>query len=84
MATVIIIAACAFISGCMLFISGWRMAKSSVVEFSDVLKANAKRSDIQVMQDAIMQLKNEIAESGAIKKEKLENGDIKVSIKVLT
>ena len=56
----------------------------NVVELSDVLgKSAANRTDKQTHQDGVMQLKNEIASSGAIRLKRLENGETWVSIKVV-
>lgn len=45
-----------------------RMSKSiNVIEVSDVFTPNPARSETQQAQDAIMQLKNEIAKTGALK-----------------
>ena len=55
----------------------------NVVELSDTMKANAKRTGKQVLQDGVMQLKNEIAASGAVSQEKLGDGNIRVTLKVV-
>ena len=55
----------------------------NVVELSDVLNTNVRRTPRQVLQDGVMQLKNEIAASGAVTQEKLDDGNIRVSIKVV-
>ena len=57
--------------------------KVNVIEVSDVLNTSVKRSDKQVLQDGLMQLKNEIAATGAVKQEKLADGNIRVSLKVV-
>jgi len=73
-----------FVTGGILYRLGYRLKNVNYVELSDVLKKPAeKRSDVQIDNDAVMRLKNEIANSGAIKKMPLENGDIHVSIKVV-
>jgi hypothetical protein len=57
--------------------------EDSIVELTDVFKPNPSRSPHQLKQDAIMQLKNEIAKSGAGKYKKIEDGMYEVKIKVL-
>jgi hypothetical protein len=54
-----------------------------VKELSDTFYPNKGRSETQISNDAVMQLKNEIASSGAVKYKELENGNVKVSIKVI-
>ena len=52
---------------------------------SDTIKLNPDRSPIQQKQDAIMQLKNEIANSSALKfRKNKKTGITKVSIKLKT
>ena len=82
--TIAIIVAAAL--GFAMFGVGFLMGRrpdSDVLELTDTLKPGVKRSNYQVLQDGVMQLKNEIALSGAVKRETLEDGTIRVSIKVL-
>ena len=81
---VIVIAIAAF--GCVMFGAGRfsrRGPEVNVVELSDVLKPGVYRTDRQKLQDGVLQLKNEIAASGAVRQRLLENGDMEVSIKVV-
>ena len=57
--------------------------RKKIVELSDVLLYNPSRTQTQFVQDAVMQLKNEIAKSGAVKIDKMSDGNYKVSIKVV-
>jgi len=57
--------------------------RKKTVELSDVLAYNPSRTQTQFVQDAVMQLKNEIANSGAVKIDKMSDGNYKVSIKVV-
>ena len=57
--------------------------KDNIVEVYDTFTPNPGRSLKQLKQDAIMQLKNEIAESGAGIYKKLSDGKFEVRIKVV-
>ena len=81
--TVVFIVAGVFTGLAAGFAAGCGHNRARTVELSDVLKANIKRSGRQVLQDGVMQLKNEIAASGAVRQETLENGDIRVTLKVV-
>lgn len=75
---------CALAMVVIAFYAGRLSAKRKIVELSDVLKTGANtRSDKMIRQDAVMQLKNEIAESGALKCEKLGDGSMRVRIRVV-
>jgi len=50
---------------------------------TDVMKVNKYRTKKQQLQDAVMQLKNEIADSGAIQILDFEDDTIGVSIRVV-
>ena len=63
------------------YILGRRSVK--VITLTDVLKSNIRRSEKQVLQDGVMQLKDSIAASGAVIQEKLDDGNIKVSLRVV-
>jgi hypothetical protein len=54
-----------------------------VIELVDTFFPNKGRSDAQIVQDAVMKLKNEIVQCGAVTYKELENGNIEVSLKVL-
>jgi len=62
-----------------------RMSKSvKVVTLHDILKSKETyRSETQKLQDGVMQLKNEIANSNAMKIEELESGDYNITLKVV-
>jgi hypothetical protein len=65
------------------FIIGIWYNKQQAITVSDRFTPNRKRTDVQIATDAVMQLQNEIANSGALKMEKLPNGDIRVKLKVV-
>jgi len=50
---------------------------------TDTYTPNRSRSDLQQAQDDVMQLKNEIAQAGVIKREELPNGEVKLTIKLI-
>ena len=72
-----------FVSVVIGFLLGLAYKKVNVIEVSDVLNSNVNRSEKQVLGDGLMQLKNEIAATGAVKRETLADGNIKVSLKVV-
>jgi len=53
------------------------------ITITDTFVPNESRSENMQAQDAVMQLKNEIAQSGALKMEKDENNNIKVTLKLV-
>jgi len=65
------------------FILGFYIRGRKIVTVTDTFVPNQTRSEYMQAQDAVMQLKNEIAKSGAIKIEKAENNQIKVSLKLV-
>ena len=65
------------------FVIGRMSKMPKIVELSDIFRPSASRTGKNMMKDAVLQLQNEIAESGAVKKEELENGEVVVSIKVV-
>jgi len=54
----------------------------TIITVTDVFTPNPTRSKNMQAQDAVMQLKNEIVKSGALKMEKVENNRIRVSLKL--
>ena len=49
----------------------------------DIFVPNDNRSQSQLLQDAVMQLKNEIANSGALKIEGCDDGKFMVTLEVV-
>ena len=72
-----------FVSFMLGFAIGSIINKPKIAELSDVFTPSSNRSDKKVLQDAVMQLQNEIAGSGAVKHETLDDGTVRVSIKVV-
>ena len=58
-------------------------ANKNVIEVTDTFFPNKSRSKTQQEQDAVLQLKNEIAKSGALKLEYSESGTVKVTLRVV-
>ena len=85
--TVYVIMLCAFalsVAAVALYFLFTKNRRVRVEELTDILNTGvAKRSEMQVKNDAVMQLKNEIAESGAVKCVKLDDGRVRVSIRVV-
>jgi len=66
------------------FLCDWWFSKKRIVVISDTLKpANGYRSDGQRKRDAVLQLQNEIAESGALCIDDDINGETVVSLKLV-
>jgi hypothetical protein len=62
---------------------GFFLGRRSIrtVTITDFLKVKSYRSETQTKQDAVMQLKNKIATSGAVKFEETENGyNVKITV----
>jgi len=57
--------------------------KNSIIEVSDTFKPSEKRTEEQIRQDAVMKLKNEIAESRAMITEKNDDGTYTVKLKIV-
>ena len=67
----------------LAFKAGIAVKNHRIVTLTDTYTPNHARSDVQQTQDDVMQLKNEIAASGTIKREYLGNGDVKLIIKIV-
>ena len=76
-----------FVIAFAAFLLGWAVSsfvcKPKIMELSDVFTPSPNRSDKRILQDAVMQLQNEIADSGAVKHEALADGKVRVSMKVV-
>jgi len=85
-----------FVSFLLGYVIGSIINKQKIVELSDVFTPASYRSEKKVLQDAVMQLQNEIVESGAVKIESTSasfgsaqepvsdrDGKVRVSIKVV-
>jgi len=56
---------------------------SRIITLTDTYTPNQKRSNAQQTQDDVMQLKNEIANSGVIKRTYIGDDKVKLTIKVI-
>jgi len=64
-------------------ILGYYIKSRKTITVTDTFVPNQSRGEYMQAQDAVMQLKNEIAHCGAIKIEKAENNQLKVSLKLV-
>jgi len=71
------------LGGLVGFHIGFWSYEKNVKTLSDEHLPNYARSKTQQEQDAVMLLKNEIAESGALQFEELESGSVRVSLRVV-
>jgi len=71
------------VTAALFFALGWAFRRIDVITISDTFKPSTLRSPAQQIQDAIMQLKNELMNTGALKRETLPDGQEKVSLKVV-
>ena len=71
------------ITAVVFFGLGWGAKRLNVITISDTFKPSTLRSQSQQIQDAVLQLKNELAATGALKREALPDGFEKVSLKVV-
>ena len=70
--------------GVLGFVVGCMSKNVNIVTLSDVLKQKeVYRTETQRLNDAVMQLKNEIVNSKTVHLKELENGDTEVSLKVV-
>jgi len=60
----------------------WEMCRGSVIELHDTFMPDGENGS-KLLQRGILQLQNELAGSGAVKFEKLSDGEVRVSIKVV-
>jgi hypothetical protein len=72
---------CGLLASCGVFLLGRLSKRLNIVTLKDTLKT--KGTEARRKQNAALQLQNEIAASGALKLEELENGDYKVTLKVV-
>ncbi|MDR0207022.1 MAG: hypothetical protein LBI45_07195 [Bacteroidales bacterium] len=79
MITIILILASLIIG----IIFGIYIQKGSAIVVTDRFTPNRKRTNKQIAIDGVMQLSNEIAESGALQFSEMSNGDIQVILKVM-
>ena len=75
----------ALVAAAVAFILGYLSGRTSVKTkfLSDVMKVKENRSKKRLTQDAVLQLQNEIADSGAVQILDLEDGTMEVSIRVV-
>ena len=76
----IIIVVALLLAGALIGI--W-VSRPQIITLSDIYTPKDGRNPVRQAQDEVMQLQNEIAASGAIKREILPDGKIKVTLKVI-
>ena len=65
-----------------LLIGIW-ITRAKSITVSDSFKPKKDRTERQIQCDAVMQLQNEIVNSGALKIKEMPNGDLSVKLKIL-
>ena len=64
-------------------LTGMWISDLRIITLSDTYTPKEGRNPVRQAQDEVLQLQNEIIESGAVKRETLPDGTIKVTLKVL-
>jgi len=64
-------------------IAGFFLYSKTVITVTDRFKPNKNRTDEQIKNDAVLQLSNDIAKSGALETTELPNGYLRVNLKIV-